>query len=585
MPVTVAALLAFASLPASASTIGDPAHPELLQSAITDAIAGGAKHITVTPGKYMLGTPGLKLVGLRDVMIDAYKVELVSQDYNNDTITFKYCTNVTFRGATAHCASPQTGQGRIVSIGADAGGSYYQVKLDDGYPRNADFKIAYFMDPVTKKMKAGTDAFHAKSVVAEATPGLVKVYRNAPANVAPNPFIAIGDYLVCRGPGRMMFSVGECSNCTFQDITIYWGSLFGFIDTRGDGANRYIHDTITYGPPPPGGTAVPMLSQTADGLHSAGTKIGPLVKDCTFEGMPDDAIAVHGNFDKIYQCTGYKLVVSMYRDIYTQFRAGEPVRLSDDATSRFEEAMVTAVSPSDYLSPADPAKPDSKPGKCVEITLDHPVTFPAGALASNPSRCGAGYKLIGNTIRNHMARGMLLKADNGLVENNTIDGSTIAAIVVLPQPSWGEGGFSRNVVIRRNTIRNTGYAMTGPKSGYPGAITVAGNGNMANENITIEENRFEGLTLDAISVADTKNVKIRGNTMIDCFRSPSIPGAIASERGADPTALIWIANCDGVSISKNTARNMGEFGKRGVAVAATAKNVTGVDDGVTFQKR
>jgi hypothetical protein len=67
---------------------------------------------------------------------------------------------------------------------------------------------------------------------------------------------------------------------------------------------------------------------------------------------------------------------------------------------------------------------DTTTGPYFEITLDAPLAADFDYLASNPAATGSGYILRGNTIANHRARGMLLKADHGLVEGNTIDGSS-----------------------------------------------------------------------------------------------------------------------------------------------------------------
>lgn len=580
------------ALPVSAARtapVGDPADPAGLQAAVMAAFSRGASTVTITPGVYVIpsgtGRNSLEFDGLKDKTLIADHVQLVFQDPRKYGAVFQSCSNVTFRGATMHYERPQTGQGRILQIGQEDNRTFFLVQLDSGYPADADFQTSYIMDPARRRMKAGTNPFHAASVAPQGAPGLVKIYTG-PTNAGwPGSHIQAGDYVVCRGPGNMMCVASDCGACTFEDLTIYWGGLFGYFDTIGEGGNRWLRDTLTYGPVPPGASERPMLSQSADGLHCGGDHHGPDIENCRFEGMPDDGIAIHGAYDHVFQCDGNTLVMSTYHNTFIQFHPGEPMRIEDDAHGHIEDVTVTAVEPTAFTQPA--ILPNGKPytGTFVKVTVNKPVDFPVGSLAANPTRCGSGYRLIGNTIHNHMARGMLLKADDGLVENNVIDGSTIAGIVITPQPWWGEAGYSRNVVIRGNIIRSTNYAQTGPDSGYPAAITIAGAGCQGNRNILIEDNTFEDQTVENIAVTDAQDVTIRNNRFVGPFKSVCEAGPIASTHGFDPSTLIWLGDCTGVTLSGNTVVDMGPYGKSLVTVASTASAVTGEKDGVAAVTR
>jgi len=552
---------------AATATVGNPADPAGLPAAIQSAYAAGSRKIVLTPGKYTLpgGTDraSLTIRNFKDAVIIGDKVELAMTDLK-DCMVFENCQNVVFRGATVHYAVPHTGQGKILALGSDAEGNYYDVHLDAGYPQDADFKGAYIIDPVTRHFKPGNWDMTAKSVTPLGAPGKVRLRWNGDYGLPKNHWnVAVGDYVVCRGPGNTMLKDDGCDNCTFQDLTFYWGGVFGFFDIGGGRGNHFLHDTITYGPKPPGAANAPLLSQSADGLHSPDARVGPDIERCLFEGNCDDGFAIHGYYEPVAASVGTALTVKP-RGSSTMFGLGEPIRVQNDKTGFVADATVTAAAPA----------PDT-PGAFV-LTLDKPMSAPDGSLAADPARCGRGYKIIGNTVRNHRARGMLLKADDGLVQGNTVDGSTIAGIVVSPEAP-DEAGYSHHVRIVGNTIRHTGYATTGAWAPYAAALTVYGNGSEGNQDIVIENNTFDSIHGANLEIRYAQGVTIRGNRFLNTHQMPCDNG---SGPGIDPTAVVWLGDCTGVTLSDNWVRNQGPYGKSLLTSTASVVNVKGEKTGL-----
>ncbi|CAF4938609.1 unnamed protein product, partial [Rotaria sp. Silwood2] len=62
--------------------------------------------------------------------------------------------------------------------------------------------------------------------------------------------------------------------------------------------------------------------------------------------------------------------------------------------------------------------------------------FPNDVI-SNINHTGSEYVLRGNFILNHRARGILVKALDGLLPTNKIVGSSMAGIVMQPELGWG----------------------------------------------------------------------------------------------------------------------------------------------------
>ncbi len=212
------------------------------------------------------------------------------------------------------------------------------------------------------------------------------------------------------------------------------------------------------------------------------------------------------------------------------------------------------------------------------MTLDHAVQADFDYLAENTAATGAGYVLRYNTILNHRARGMLLKSSDGLVEHNTIDGSTMGGIVVTPEFWWNEAGFSRNVIIRDNVIRHVAYA---PKQ-LGGVVIAALNGHTpvagyGHRDIIVENNTFEDIDGVNLLITSSKDVLVRNNRFLHAQQKQV--GVDGTSWGEDPGALIFVTNCDGVRFQDNRVQDLGPF-NRALLESTTTATVTGGKDGV-----
>ena len=78
---------------------------------------------------------------------------------------------------------------------------------------------------------------------------------------------------------------------------------FAPIFESGGGGNHYLRCHWALGPRPAGATEDPVVTNSADGLHSPGASPGPDIENCTFDGVfLDDCIAIHGGYQKVSQC-------------------------------------------------------------------------------------------------------------------------------------------------------------------------------------------------------------------------------------------------------------------------------------------
>ena len=553
-----------------------------LPQALEVAVKSGVKKIIIAPGTYVVDTT-LAFRSLTNVTIDATGVTLLRRQPTVRGLDFDRCHHVTLRGLKLQCAVPPFTQGRVEKL--DDAGKWLELRVDAGYPTNyfGHKTTGYFFDPATQQWKPGTYDFGFDRAD-DLGGGLFRLHGSL--GRAPRA-CAVGDLMAFRGPGSADILVAGCSAMEISDVVIRHGSGFCIHEDGGEGGNRYSY-AVTYGPKPPGATAEPLISANADAFHSSGVRHGPTLDGCRFEGMCDDGVPIHGSYALVLAATNADLIVTHGRF----FRAGDPLRLFDQRGALVGEATVVTNRPErGYQMPplpkGDLPRVFGESRDFWRLTLDHPL--PAATQfcrASDPNANGSGYVVRHCTIRNHRARGLLLKADHGLVEDNVIEGSTIAGIIIAPEYWWNEACYSRDVVVRRNTIRRCGEATNGSWDSRPGAVNIAGEGQekgiaYGHQRIVIEKNTFEDNAGVNLLVHGAQDVTVRDNRFVR-------PQQHATNHGRDhydPSTLIWLAACNGVQLEDNRVYERGAFGTNLVGVTRTALNLVGVATGVQLVRK
>jgi Right handed beta helix region len=557
-----------AAITAAGATRITPAQPESLQQGIIEAYRAHEQRVVIPPGTYRIAPRGggshLEFRDMSDFEIDATGVQLVFTDQTRGGIEFRNCRNVRFHGASIRYQVPPFTQGVVAAIAPD--GTWYDVRLDPGYPANFDdpryfpaHAIGYLFDRRTRLWKTGTYDLYGERLERLAR-GRFRVYWNRPAGPALHP-VAIGDLMAFRGAGQHNIAIANCARMALTGITIYNAGVFAVWEVEGDGDSRY-NIAVKRGPRPAGARTDPLLSSTADAFHSVNVRKGPTLENCDFESMGDDGIAIHGTFSLVFAVRGNALVINR-----STFRPGDPLRLFDPDGRPAGEAVVRSIRAlADFQNTKKSRRvtlSDPTSGPYFEVTLDRPLQADFDYLASNPAAMGSGYVLRNNTIRNHRARGMLLKAENGLVEGNTVEGSTMGGIVLTPEFWWNEAGYSRNVTVRNNTIRHVAYAPEQVGAVELAAIVDKPVPGCGHQRILIEGNRFENLDGVNLFVSSACDVIVRRNSFIHPQHA-----AVKGERAG---SLVFVTEAQGVRFEGNTVSALGAFNKILIQTTDTAR--------------
>jgi len=576
--VTVALSLFLASTTNAQVTIS-PSHPELLQQQISAAYNAGQKSVTVPPGVYRIPVQNgfhLYFLNMANFEIDATGATFVFQDQTATGIVFNNCDHVFFHGATLYFATPPFSQGVIGAIAPD--GSYLDVQIEPGYPTNLDDPthfapqlIAHLFDSSTRwwKRNVGGDIYGTGTQ--RLGTDTFRIFTRSLGGAA------VGDLVGIRtGVGDHIIRVNSCSDMILQNLTILNSANFGIAESTGGdlGANHYLSITIKRGPRPPGATTDPVFSTSADGINSTEARTGPDVENCYLESMPDDALPVSGHYSWVMEASGNTLIVSN-TDVYsgTNFNIGDPLRLIDANNQPAGEAFVTNVLPlPNYTNTRKSARNtviDFTVGPYYQITLDRTLKAGFDYLAGNPNASGSGFIYRNNTIQNNRERGIGISADNGIVEGNVIDGTTVNAITIGPQFYWSGAGYSRNIVIRNNTIRNVGY-WAGATAAISIYTDVGATAPGAMQNIIIDGNTLEDFDVAAMYITSVTGLVVSNNIFRNLQNNPPFEMNNVGENVL-PGALIYVTQSDAVEFQGNTTSQLGAFNSLFVQASATGK--------------
>lgn len=505
-------------------SIGNPARAAQLPTELAEAHAHGAVDIKINPGVYRLpktanaNKPVFNLVRWRHVVIGGHHVILVMRSTDSgDCFRLDRCRHVTIEGLTIIQTRLTFYQGKITAVHNTKAGLTCNWRCAAGYPcpdaHAKGFPASQFqattkgrvlfnlVDRETRRLSRGVPDLWGR-----VTPLGSRLWRVA--FQGPRLPLKVGDWLVSRyGNWPRKIFLDHSRDCTVRGVTLMRNDFAPIFENYG-GGNRLLDDRWVPGPKPAGARQAPLVTNEADGFHSIGAEPGPSVEHCVFRGVfLDDCIAIHGFFQQVIAGSGRNLTIREHAArpyMHADLRVGEPIQISD-THGFFAVARVVSI-------------------KChrnhtVTVTLDRSLAVPADADVTNPDHCGQGYRIIDCRLGDTRSRGIIAKANNGIILNNTIRGCGMAGICIGPElVHWYEAGYCHNVIIEGNTLSHNGKG-----GGNNAAIYVHGAvygcqhpnaGAMGNSGIVIRDNTLAANYPGGIRMTWTDGGVIRGNWFI-----------------------------------------------------------------------
>ena len=526
-----------------------------LQRFIDQQLRAGERHIVIPPGRYRV-TPHdhqhLVLHDMKDVEIIADGVEMICTETTR-ALTIRHCTNLTLRGLVIDYDPLPFTQGRITSISADR--TIHEIELFDGYPPAEEarkFKYEIFR-PNTRTLR-GDDHDPVRLEAIDPRHLRVTIPRESsgqPTQVGD--LIVIGSEHAPHGSAAHAILCENDVNLRLENVVLYASNCFGFFETECDGS-VYAGCRIDRRPM----ADDPMLradarlrSLDADAFHSKHALSGPSYLGCVARFMGDDCINICGDYHMIMASHGNTLRV--LAKVKMNIEPGDPVELDCYDGRRLPDAKVTAVQPAGDIQEDEREfllkqrmneslrTADGLLIHAYTITLDRPVEIPRGGILCSTNRLGDGFMVKDCTFGFNRSRGILIKASDGQIIGNHLEGCRMSAILIAPEFWWLEAGSASRLKITRNTISNCGgTAISVEATSGDGDPAPAG----AHSDLSITENRISQSPLPAIRVSSTDGLQIVGNT----FES------IKPAKSAGSADAVQVDRCSHTQIENNTSR-------------------------------
>ncbi|XP_065179643.1 uncharacterized protein LOC135810105 [Sycon ciliatum] len=545
----------------------------------------------------------LYLEMLQDVQLDMSGVHLFLEDRHKTALYVSKLRNVTFRGVSLHYTIFPTNQAYLRAISTD--GKSLDVQVMKGYPlddwRSGQAFPCYVFDSVSRWWKPNTTDMYPLNVTG--LPGDGDMFRlHFPGPVGPDQQdIAVGDPIACRQlGGSFVIHTQDSLGIHWSDITLYGGPSFGFFEGFAENepvasstGNTYTHCSVRRPEMPRGATDGALLSTSADGFHSAGMPIGPTVSNSYFEGMPDDGIAIHGHFSLIagaFPVNNSIVVANQHGHVF--YGVGNVLRIYD---IEFRPAGVaTIVSVTDitqhYHVPHTRSRTLWKLNltTCAFMLVQVREALPTGCgfdyIVSSPNRTGNGFLLQGNHIHYHRARGMLIKASDGTIQDNIVEGSTMAGLLMTPELYWGEADYVHNIVVENNTFISIGYTIQGVAALAIGALDAnrhyaTGYGHT---NISVIGNRFLNNSNVNMWITSADTVRVQDNVFINAFQHP--PWADCCFPLIPHTNLVWLSESKNIVLERNCVSAAGPSMTK-ILNATASVSGSGLANGITRKTR
>jgi uncharacterized protein YegJ (DUF2314 family) len=314
----------------------------------------------------------------------------------------------------------------------------------------------------------------------------------------------------------------------------------------------------------------------SDGVHVRSSEVGPWVEGCTFEGLGDDSVAIYSKGIVILEKpsdTTLRLDMGFFTlhpgSSFLVFdpQSGAPVA-EDLVVKAITDQPASDRFPAHKLVEFSPSFSGNVTNEFTEAREQSHET----PRQSHEARIKDGWKhlqVFDRTAQHHqfMIRrnvmkqirrfGVIIRAENGAVEENTFVQTSDSAITIENEPYfWRNGLQSENILIRNNTIRDCNFTQNAKDRGSINVmlrrIVSEDEGKtwkdalsewQGHQGITIQNNTISQWQQRAISVRSASQVVITGNRV-----EQTLPNTL----GTQAQYGIYLENVSNAKLDDNT---------------------------------
>ena len=487
-------------------------------------------------------------------------------------LTLDHCENISVKDITINWKKPLVGEGTVVAVNNEFVDVYissdnfphrltdgwleFDVGAEEWYPLCNRSQIVY--EPHFRTVRRSTgDNFWIKTITALPEKDIYRFELHYPT------IVSIGDILVLRHNERYHAGIftEKCKNISFENIIVH--------SCGGLGCLSQFCENITYTQVhfiPDRNLGRFVTNGRDDGMHITCNKGKVTITECTFLGLMDDPINVHG-----CSVTADEVVDS--KTLRCHFKHEQAMGFLYWAEENHEIAFIERKSMARIsTAKAFSYKLENRDTFLLEFNEDLPQEILALAntkdgLALENLTNTAEFICTKNRFGSCRARGILISSPKPiLIEDNYFESSGSAILVAGDANNWFESGECQDVTIRNNVF--THACLTSDYEFCQGIISVCPTipepeiGKPFHKNITICNNKFDTADTPVLYGFSCKNLKFLDNVI---YKSNS------AEKWHNSNSRIILSYCIDTKIDNN--KWIGVFGDENFLSEENCKNI------------
>ena len=401
---------------------------------------------------------GLLMKGMKNVILEGSGARLLFSGHMQP-VTMDHCENVAMRGFTIDWEKPLIAEGVVTAFDENSVDLYvdpaafphrftgdwleFDVGNGEWYPLTPRGQIQFDANTRAVRRDTGDKYFPERSIeqVGE------HIYRFRFRNLKEPVDTAIENIFVLRHNERMHAGLftEKCTNVTFSDITVHCcgglGCLAQFCDT-------VTYERVSFVPNEAAGRRI--TSGRDDGMHVTCCRGMITITECSFLGLMDDPINVHGCCVTLDEVIDRHTVRCRYMHeqamgFHYWAEPGDEIGVIDRASMQTIHTLrakkYELIDMDTFLLTLESELPQ-------EI-----LESGAGTLALDNLTNTAAFTCSKNRFGSCRARGVLVSTPKTvLIAENLFESSGSAILVAGDSNYWFESGACRDVTIRDNVF-------------------------------------------------------------------------------------------------------------------------------------
>ena len=304
--------------------------------------------------------------------------------------------------------------------------------------------------------------------------------------------------------------IKHSSGVLLEDVDIYAGAGMGIV---GVGTENLTLSRVRVMPRP---GASRLVSTTADATHFINCSGTVTLEGCHFEGMGDDHLNVHGQYEFVHRRLDARTLEARIGTLAgfgqwpeawvwgwaTVPKSGDPLEFF-----RLPSLEVTAKAQVESI------QYDRKTGRSRIVLID-----PLPDSVKEGDQFQDARQIPALRVRNcyfgpNRARGTLITTRDAIVEGCTFDRTGGSPVFICCEVDWLEAPAPSSVVIRNNRFLGCGYAIANEGAAITAVFKQGGAVGGWMRNLTIEGNLIKGYPGAGVLAAQVDGLVFRNNRL------------------------------------------------------------------------